>query len=317
MLQALLRRIATDHPKREKIEDKLRRHESGYKGEVSIDYYLSFLPDKTTFILHDLRLKDKKERYFQMDSVIITSSVIFILDVKNHAGTLTIDPNLHQMIQSFKDKEDKVYDDPVLQGLQHEQQLKDWLAAHNFPPIPIVSLVIFSNQFAIIKLTTDNPQYLKKITRSTALLEKMNSISQNFKQPIYTEKDCNKLSRLLIKSHVPKKWDVLSMFDIKAAEIIPGPHCPICNTITLSYNRGIWTCHHPQCGYRCTDAFIPTLSDFVLLYGKKITNSQCRWFLQIDSPSVGAKILKKLKCKYSGNNKGRIYELPEPILCKK
>ncbi|MFE8701377.1 hypothetical protein ACFYKX_12300 [Cytobacillus sp. FJAT-54145] len=52
--KALLRRLASTHPKRKKIETDLGKNLAGYNGEQSLDYHLSFLPNDEFFILHDL-----------------------------------------------------------------------------------------------------------------------------------------------------------------------------------------------------------------------------------------------------------------------
>jgi len=52
-LEALLRRIPSDHPKRVLIENEYSKRMAGYKGEKSLDYYLSFLGEDY-YIFHDL-----------------------------------------------------------------------------------------------------------------------------------------------------------------------------------------------------------------------------------------------------------------------
>ncbi|WP_090970907.1 MULTISPECIES: hypothetical protein [unclassified Bacillus (in: firmicutes)] len=46
MLQAILRWLPKNHPKRPSIEAELARREAGFRGEESIDDYLDFLPEK-------------------------------------------------------------------------------------------------------------------------------------------------------------------------------------------------------------------------------------------------------------------------------
>ncbi|WP_052343803.1 hypothetical protein [Bacillus massiliigorillae] len=42
--EALLRRLPDKHPKKKIIENELGKIIAGYRGEKSLDYYLSFLP---------------------------------------------------------------------------------------------------------------------------------------------------------------------------------------------------------------------------------------------------------------------------------
>jgi hypothetical protein len=84
-LYALLRRILPNQPLRQDIESELMKIEAGYKRELSLDYHLSFLPDKEYIILHNIRLS-YKTFYFQIDTLILHTNFILILEVKNIAG---------------------------------------------------------------------------------------------------------------------------------------------------------------------------------------------------------------------------------------
>ena len=60
-------------------------------------------------------------------------------------------------------------------------------------------------------------------------------------------KECNKLSKHLIKKHEPKKSNVIKMFDIDPSELVFGVHCPECLANPMSYHWGMWACR--ICGY--------------------------------------------------------------------
>jgi hypothetical protein len=312
MLHALLRRINLTPEEEKQIKDDQRKYESGYKGEVSIEYWLEFLPEKETYILHDLRLLDEKGLAFQMDTVILTNSFILVIDVKNHSGMLTIDPILHQMKQKYKDYNEAVYDDPVQQAKMHEHQLAEWLASHNFPKIPIVSLVLFSHPSAYITFTTKNFDYEQKVIHPPTLIERFHSYRKSYTQLLYTDKDCRKLSRALIKGYVPHKWDLLSTYDIDTSRIIFGPHCPICKVIPISKHRGTFDCK--ECDFKGSNSFdiyIQSLYDFALLRGRKITNRECCHFLRI-SPSTAQRLLNKICLTKTGKYRDCVYLLPYP-----
>jgi hypothetical protein len=82
ILQALLRRLPSNHPKVPLIQENLAKSIAGFKSEQAIDYPLSFLPTKSFYIFHDLRLKTKSH-YFQLDSIIVTLNYVLILEVTN------------------------------------------------------------------------------------------------------------------------------------------------------------------------------------------------------------------------------------------
>ncbi|MGM0874073.1 MAG: hypothetical protein ACQEWV_04595 [Bacillota bacterium] len=53
-LEALLRRLPKGHSKCSYVEEEFAKRMAGYKGEKSLEYYLSFL-DEDFHIFHDLR----------------------------------------------------------------------------------------------------------------------------------------------------------------------------------------------------------------------------------------------------------------------
>ncbi|MFX3623267.1 MAG: nuclease-related domain-containing protein [Ectobacillus sp.] len=121
-LEALLRRLPPQHPKQKEIEENLAKSLSGYRGEQSLDYYLSFLPPKQQLILHDLRLKENG-RYFQIDTLILTKAFILIIEAKNIAGTIFFDTAFHQLIRTIDGKEE-AFPDPIMQITRQKQQLQ-------------------------------------------------------------------------------------------------------------------------------------------------------------------------------------------------
>ncbi|MFJ7977691.1 nuclease-related domain-containing protein [Peribacillus sp. NPDC096379] len=95
-LQALNRRLSPDHPKKGEVQAELARKTAGHKGEQSLDYHLSFLPDTDCLILHDLRIMGK-HHHFQLDPLILTLTFFLIIDAKNYSGTLSFDPSFKKM----------------------------------------------------------------------------------------------------------------------------------------------------------------------------------------------------------------------------
>lgn len=76
ILQALLRRLPRNYPKIPQLKGELAKSLAGYKGEQSVNYHLSFLPEKEFLLLYDLRLFNGNH-YFQMDTLILTPYFAF------------------------------------------------------------------------------------------------------------------------------------------------------------------------------------------------------------------------------------------------
>jgi Nuclease-related domain len=130
-LEALLRRLPNEHPKRRQILEEYNKVMRGYRGELSLNYPLSFLLEDQYYILHDVRLFDGIH-YFQMDTLIASKKFFLIIEVKNIAGTLTFNTEFPQIIRSTEEKEE-AFPDPVNQVIRHRLQLENWLERNNLP----------------------------------------------------------------------------------------------------------------------------------------------------------------------------------------
>ena len=63
------------------VSENLAKFMAGYKGELAIEYPLSFLPETEYRILHDIRLFDQKH-YFQIDTLIVSACFLLVLEIK-------------------------------------------------------------------------------------------------------------------------------------------------------------------------------------------------------------------------------------------
>ncbi|WP_218970926.1 nuclease-related domain-containing protein [Peribacillus kribbensis] len=96
-LDSLLRRLPPTHPKRILIQGDFAKRMAGYKGEQALDYYLNQLSPSDFLILHDLRLPSEPY-FFQIDTLLLTTRYLLILEIKNIAGTLYFEKSSSQLI---------------------------------------------------------------------------------------------------------------------------------------------------------------------------------------------------------------------------
>ncbi|MDP4087110.1 MAG: nuclease-related domain-containing protein [Bacillota bacterium] len=150
-IEALLNRILKDHMKRPLINEKARILRSGYYGEKNLNYFLSLLPEKNFYILHNLRLPVNSS-YFQIDFLLISSKSIIILDGKNHSGTLIFEEN--QLIHKNNDVE-KIYENPISSVYRHRTLLKNWLERYQISSIPIEYFVVVTNPSTKVIISPD------------------------------------------------------------------------------------------------------------------------------------------------------------------
>lgn len=304
--EALLRRLPIDHPKREIIEEKLAKYWAGFRGEQSIDYYLSFLDSKKYQILHDVRLPID-EKYVQIDTLILSPNFLILLEVKNITGTLFFDQIFHQLIRT-KDGEDEAFPDPILQIKRQQKLLSKWLEKIRIPSIPIEAFIVISNSSTIIKASPNPKEISEKVLHAAYLPERIQKSEKKFQQKVLSDKDLRKISRYVSKQHSLLNYDLLSYFKIKKDEILTGVQCSVCLSLPMQRQYGKWYCH--KCDSVSKDAHVQALIDYSLIFKPTFTNRECREFLHLSSRFITNKLLKAMDIKFSGTKRKRTYELP-------
>lgn len=305
-LQALLRRLPSNHTKIPIITEDLKKRMAGYKGECSLDYQFSFLDPKHFFILHDLRLPDDN-RYFQMDSVILSRKMCLIIEVKNIAGSLLFDPVFKQLIRT-KDGEEIAFSDPITQAERHEAQLKKWFQHNRMPQIPICSLVVISNPQSIIRSTTQNHLICRKVIHRDSLANKIEELENLHGRSVLEEKEIKKMTRHFLKQHTELDPSIGGKYNISKEEFVKGVMCPNCNHPSMTKKHGAWW-YCPKCRLTFQNAHLSAIGDYRLLIGNTITNSQLRDFLQIHSSAAATRIFQTLMFGYTGTRKNRVYTI--------
>ncbi|UZJ79403.1 nuclease-related domain-containing protein [Fictibacillus sp. KU28468] len=302
-LEALLRRLPPDHRKRPDISDQLARRMAGYRGELAIDYHLGYLLKKDYLIFNDLRLTDG-ERFFQIDTLILSPHYFLILEVKNISGTLVFDHNYKQLIRVSGEKEEG-FADPVLQVERHRVQLQDWLSAQKLPQVPIEMLVVMSNPNTVIKNTLLNldPSTSKRVIHGANLLLKIKMYEKMHVKEQLNPQQIKKLSRKLVNSHTPSDPQILQQ--IHKEEILTGVECPECSALPMIRLHAKWVC--TQCGSFSKDAHFAAITDYKLLIGLSVSNSELRSFLHLSSVSVSSRILQSMNLSYTGTYRNRNY----------
>ena len=212
LIEAILSRLALNHPMRPALESELGRRRAGYWGEQSVHSILEVLPKNEYFIFHDLRLPGKPHP-FQIDLLILSSSFFLILEVKNMAGELFFDDTFKQIIRTLNDQND-AFDDPILQVRLQRKKLLEWLSVKQLPLIPIETLVVSANSKAVLR--AENKDLSKIIVRKNSLTLKIEELREKHQQEIMTKKDLKKLANSLLKAHTPHIPKLLENYKISA-----------------------------------------------------------------------------------------------------
>ncbi|MBY6037131.1 NERD domain-containing protein [Fictibacillus nanhaiensis] len=304
-LKEILKRISPTHLKRNELEGELARSHAGFRGEQSLFYHLDLLPHDDCFIFHDLRIPHKSS-FFQLDILILTPTFFLIIEVKNMAGTLIFDQEFNQLHRILNGIEE-TFADPVSQIYRQTFLFKEWLNNQRLPKIPIESLIIISNPHTRIKSIPDKTNLSKMVTHSSNLLPRFHRFLHMHNKEIMTKKEIKKLSRLLLKQHTQNSSDLFEQFSISENNLIKGVPCPNCESIPMIRKKRQWFCE--KCFLFSKDAHVEALKTYRILFGPRITNSQCRDFLKLSSRHTTKHLLRSLHLPESGLGKYKNYEL--------
>lgn len=305
--QALLRNLPSDYPLLSKINAELSKQMSGYYGERSLDYHLSSLDEDKYDIYPGLRLSHNN-RNFQIDTLILSNNYLLIVEVKNLPGELEFDSSKGQLIQKLGDKIN-VYDDPFAQVQQQKLKLMKWLEDLRIPPIPIDTLVVLSNNNALVKRVTGASNNYWKLCRCINALEKIGNFEKTYQSAYISIKDKKKLAKLLLKHDTPLNSDILKRFNIPKQDILPGISCPICFSRPMIHIFGTWNC--PVCGEKSKTVHEQKIFDYFLLINSEISNNQFRAVTLLDSRHIANRLLNSMDLSHRGTNKGRVYFPPQ------
>lgn len=309
-IEALNRRIPRYHRKKELIRKQAIKLRTGYNGEKSLDFTLSFLPSDTFRILHYLRIQDMNG-HFQIDTLILSPYFVLIIEVKNIYGTMTFD-GMGQAIRTKSDGNEEGFNNPVEQVILQEHRLRRWLKNRNIPPFPLEKLVIYSHSNTILKNTTNNKMISDTVIHKEALLSKMEEYSHIHSSQSLTGIEISELSSQLVAAHTPEKIDVMKKYEVKESELLRGVICPNCGAIPMLRKAGKWECRSCRCVIKT--AHLKAFEDYRLLIGNTINNRQARDFLGLDSIHITKKILMAEKFQYFGQTSARTYNLSEKRL---
>ncbi|PLT30725.1 nuclease-related domain-containing protein [Peribacillus deserti] len=305
-LEALLRRIPSTHSKRPDIKSDLAKWTAGYKGERDVDYYLDHMPEEKYMILHDLRLPFDKY-FFQIDTLLLSSKFLLILEIKNIAGTLYFETKTNQLIRSVNQQEEG-FRDPLSQARRLRSSLKSFIADYVTHDFPMEYLIVISNSSTILKFQNNHPELVKRVCHASSLIDRINKLEDSYKTNLFTKEQLKEINNFLISSCRLQSTNVLELYKIHPSEILTGVHCPACRHLPSIRKKAKWHC--PNCNKSFKDSYEETITDYFLLLQSSLTNRQLRHFLQLSSRSTALDILNSLNLSYTGTNKGRVYHSP-------
>ncbi|WP_423802686.1 nuclease-related domain-containing protein [Neobacillus sp. SAB-20_R2A] len=304
LTEALHYRLIPGHPKHPEVEKDLAKIKAGYKGELTLSYYVKQLPNEKYYIFHDLQL-ELNGIHFQIDTLLISRNYILIIEAKNIIGTLIFDNVFNQLIRINQDGSEDVFEDPRVQAETLRMLLGRFLAKYGINFLPIDQLVFFSNIKTNLKTNSNDINAFKKVCKRRDLFNKIEVFEKTFPQSKIDDNTLLKIANFLLSKHTPKKINILEKYGLTARDIISGVRCPQCLNIPMKYDKGKWHCS--ICQTTSKDAYIEAIKDHFLLIKPSITNAELRGLLHLPTNDTAQKILFRLHLPYEGKNKARLY----------
>ncbi|MBY7144743.1 NERD domain-containing protein [Virgibacillus sp. NKC19-3] len=304
-LEALDRRLAPLHPEKGRVQKSLKNKQAGAKGEKEISYPLRFLDDRKYLILHNLRIADE-QGFFQIDTLMLSAKYILILEVKNWYGTVIFGENGQVTRINDENKEDG-FENPNSQAKLQRHRLQRWLRLQCDMELPIKFFIVISFPSTIIKSATSQNLIPKEVIHKNDLYFKIEALSNELTVNYMEKEQLMNLAKRLMAAHKPQDENILDRFRITKNELIKGVFCPKCGAISMVRDKRKWLCS--ACKYVSIKAHLPSLFDYKLLIGDKISNREARDFLQVDSPDVVKGILKRENFSRIGEKSTRLYAL--------
>ncbi|NMH75107.1 NERD domain-containing protein [Bacillus sp. RO2] len=315
ILRAMKRRVPPNHEKFQDFLNELGRKEAGIFGEQTLDYYLKLLPETEHpyYIFHGLRLPFRNT-FFQMDTLILYSNFILVLEVKFFKGTLYFDPKNYQLLQEVDESPLKVYPDPILQASNQCSKLESWLRTKQFPELPCEKLAILTNPKVITKVLSSPSEVDRYVIKSPALAAKASALLKRYSSQPLEKKLIKKLIKQLLKDHSPDNSSPIAQYGILPSDIIKGVLCASCNPYKIMKRiYGTWEC--PNCLERSDSEHIVALKDYALLISPFITMKELKIYLGLENRLTIISLLKNLNIEFIGGTKSRTYNLT-PLLTK-
>lgn len=307
-LEAALRRLNVPIEKREEMMNEIKRRELGYQGEKRVDYFLSYLEEARYTILNNVRLLNGNNA-FELDTILVCAQFVLVIGIKNFRGELFFDLLLKQTRRKYNNTVENV-EDFIAKSKRHQILLKNFFRLHNLPTLPIYSLVLISHHTTPFKtnpgLETD---LMKQVMHADHFLEYLENLRKANPNRRLTDRQLETISLYLYDHHTPLDFRILERHHLTQNDVTQGVQCPHCYHFQMNWKYAKWHC--PNCGSTSFDAHEQAIYDYLLLNNKRITNAECRQFLNIKSRKLIRSFLSGMPLVTNGNTRTFFYTPPD------
>ncbi|AJD92366.1 hypothetical protein JMA_30490 [Jeotgalibacillus malaysiensis] len=305
-LEVIAKRLKPFHPKYPDIQRQLATLAAGHKGETGLDYHLSFI-DPPHLILHNLRLKGELH-YFQIDSTLIFSNAIIIIEVKNIAGSLEFKTDFQQVIRTHNGVTE-AFKDFHLQTDRQKHQLTAFLKKNKLPALPVIPLIVMSNSRTIIQSKT--PHILQNVIPAEALQSHIQKRIAAIPTKKINQSQVKKIATSLIAANEELESHWLNRYGLQFHDFNMGVECPACQTFGMKMKyKSKWECQ--SCRAISDQAHHSALEELFILKGEGLTNKDIRQFFLIEHNQQVRRMVNGMSVSVTGKTKGTKYYRQQP-----
>ncbi len=219
---------------KEQIEQEMKLLEAGIYGENTIRFELqnSHIP---MYVLHDIFL-EHNGLTAQIDYMIITRKIIFVIECKNLYGNIEINNN-GDFIRSFSyggyNIKEGIYS-PITQNKRHLDLIKEirsseitgFIAKKNFEKnfdTVYRSVVVLSNPKTVLNARYARKDVRNQVIRADQLIEYINQTNSQFDVMGRNDKELKEAAELWLSKHKNNPSDRIEKYRNAVAEIPPSP----------------------------------------------------------------------------------------------
>lgn len=253
------------------------------------------------YFIHDLFIK-KEQASHQLDTVLITSRFVLILEIKSIAGLLNFDDQLRQFSRTNKDGSIDGMRNPDDQLRRHEKWMRQFLTQRN-TSLPVIGAIVFTYPSAIVQTKASG----RLMIQSSGLPYLLEHLMNRYRKEVISAEQTKRTAETLLQLHSEKQLKR----PFSSVPFLKGVICPYCPAEKLTYHKRKWRCR--KCAYADRYAHFDALIHYRLLVNPTITNREFREFTGLTSAATASRLLKMADMPVQGSFKDRVYHIPDAI----
>jgi hypothetical protein len=285
----LLTHLSKDSNQYTNLKTDFNNHLLGYIGEKKLDYYLDFLPDQSTYILHGLRLNGTNYP-FQIDTLFLSPNFCLDIEIKNLGGSLFFDKHSKQCFQTLNNTR-KGIKNSLTQASRQVDQLRKKFHMFGIYHLPIEYVVVICSSSTRIETNPGNEELFESVFHMEHIVERVHTLTAKYKIKAITAKKLEKLGNYLVLEHSPLKPNLINKYQIDKEDLKKGIQCLSCFS-PMIWVKGTWYCM--SCKATSKNAHEIGILHYLLNLSSTITNKEWRDFLGIYSRFISFRMLNSI-----------------------